>query len=368
MYLHFEIKNFRGLDSLSIEGLKRINLITGKNNVGKTAILEALWMHHGAVIPELGLRIDTFRGLDAGASEDFMGNLFFGFDRGSVIELSAKGDWGQEPRRLRMSLQDRQTVEIPVAGPGPGQPETQATYSRNELVMHYSYESRGAATSTGWLVQRQINPGLLGMPGVAAVGVGMEAKQAPRPHEPLAVFLAARRPSLSEEDVTRYSRLEINSQQDGVLQILKVIDPRLTRLAVVSGRTTPAIYADIGLSRLIPVQLMGDGMTRLLSLALSIASVPNGMVLIDEVENGLHHSVMKNVWAAIATFARRYNVQIFATTHSHECFRAAREAINTDIADDFCLYRIEQSMGSLRAMKYDREKMDSAVEFDFEVR
>ena len=91
-------------------------------------------MHHGAVIPELGLRIDTFRGLDAGASEDFMGNLFFGFDRGSVIELSAKGDWGQEPRRLRMSLQDRQTVEIPVAGPGPGQPETQATYSRNELV------------------------------------------------------------------------------------------------------------------------------------------------------------------------------------------------------------------------------------------
>ena len=368
MYRHFEIENFLGLDNLSIEGLERINLITGKNNVGKTALLEALWVHHGAVIPELRLRIDNFRGLDAGATEGFMGNLFFGFDRGSVIELSANGDWGQEPRLLRMSLQDRKTVEIPVAGPVLGQPESQATYSRNELVMHYSYESRGSATSTGWLVQRQINPGLLGMPGVAAVGVGMEAQQAPRPHEPLAVFLAARRPSLSEEDVTRYSRLEINSQQEGVIQILKEVDPRLSRLAVVSGRTTPAIYADIGLSRLIPVQLMGDGMTRLLSLALSIASAPNGMVLVDEVENGLHHGVMKNVWAAIATFARHYNVQIFATTHSHECFRAAREAVYSDMADDFRLYRIEQSMGSLRTVRYDREMMDSALEFDFEVR
>ena len=267
MYRNFEIKNFRGLESLTIEGLGRINLITGKNNVGKTAILEALWMHHGAVIPDLGLRVDSFRGLDAGGSEDFMGNLFFGFDRDLVIELSAKGDWSEDPRCLKISLQDRQTVEIPVSGLGPGQPVTQATYSRNQLVLDYSYESRGIATSTGWLVERQLNPGLLGVPGVAAVGVGMEAKQAQRPHESLAVFLAARRASLSEEDVTRYSRLEINSQQGGVIQILKEIDPRLTRLAVVSGRPNPAIYADIGLSRLIPVQLMGDGMTRLLSLA-----------------------------------------------------------------------------------------------------
>ena len=368
MYRHFEIKNFRGLQSLAIEDCERINLIAGKNNVGKTALLEALWIHHGAVIPDLGLRVDSFRGLDAGGSEDFMGNLFFGFDRSLVIALSAKGDWGAEPRRLEMYLQDRQTVEIPISGPATGQPVTQATYSRDQLVMDYSYESGGLATSTGWLVQRQLNPGLLGVPGVAAVGVGMEAKQSLRPHEPLAVFLAARRASLSEEDVTRYSRLEINGQQEGVLEILKGIDPRLTKLAVVSGRPSPAIYADIGLNRLIPVQLMGDGMTRLFSLAVSIASVPNGVVLVDEIENGLHHSVMAKVWTAIATFAEQYNVQIFATTHSHECFRAALDALPSESKGDFRLYRIEHSRGQLRAIGYDREMMDSALEFDVEVR
>ena len=368
MYRHFEIRNFRGLESLTIEGLGRINLIAGRNNVGKTALLEALWMHHGAVIPDLGLRLDSFRGLDAGGSEDFMANLFFGFDRGLVVELSAKGDWGEEPRRLKMSLQDRQTVDIPVSAPVPGQPLSQTTYSRDQLVLDYSYESKGVATSTGWLVEQQLNSGVLGVPGVAAVGVRMEAKQSVRPHDPLAVFLAARRASLSEEDVNRYSRLEINGQQERVIQILKEVDARLTRLAVVSGRPNPAIYADIGLSRLVPVQLMGDGMTRLLSLAVSIASVPNGMVLVDEIENGLHHSVMKNVWTAIASIARLNNVQVFATTHSHECFRAGRDALSSDGEDDFRLYRIEQSRGKLRTIRYDREMMDSALEFDVEVR
>ena len=366
MYHSFEVKNFRGLDHLTIEGLERINLIAGKNNVGKTALLEALWIHHGGVIPELGMRVDSFRGLDAGDSQDFMGSLFFGFDRDLTIDLSAMGDWSEEPRLLKMSLEDRLTVETPVAGFNPGQLAAQTIYSPSQLVMRYFYESKGQATSTGWLVERQINPGIPGAPGVSAVG--MEARQAPRPHQTLAIFLAARRASISEEDVKRYSELEINGQHEGVLQILKEIDPRLTRLAVVSTRQTPAIYADIGLGRLIPVQLMGDGITRILSLAVSIATVPEGMVLVDEIENGLHHSVMQQVWSSIAAFARKYNVQIFATTHSRECFRAARRALMSDEQDDFRLYRIEHFRDKLRTVRYDGEMMDSALEFNFEVR
>ena len=372
MYRSFEIKNFRGLNKLAIKGLGRINLIIGENNVGKTALLEALWIHHGAVIPELGLRVDTFRGLDAGDPEEFMGSLFFGFDRGLVIELSATGDWGGAPRRLKMSMEDRPTVEIPVTGVGPDQPTHQTTYSRNQLHMEYFHGSTEKASSTGWLVERQFDPGVQGLPGVPAVAavraVGMEAKQALRPHEPVAVFLAARRASVSEEDVRRYSQLEIKGQHEGVLGILQEIDSRLSKLAVVSARSAPTIYADIGLNRLIPVQLMGDGMTRILTLALAIASVPGGMVLVDEIENGLHHMVMQKVWSAIATFARTYNVQIFATTHSHECFRAASQAIDVNEEDDLRLYRIEHFRGELRSVRYDREMMDSALEFNVEVR
>ncbi len=77
----------------------------------------------------------------------------------------------------------------------------------------------------------------------------------------------------------------------------------MTRLAVVSTDQTPTIYADIGLGRLLPVRLMGDGMSRIFSIALAIASAPGGIVLVDEIENGIHHSVMEKVWKAIGAFA-----------------------------------------------------------------
>ena len=365
MYRSFTIKNFRGFDNLIIDGLERINLIAGKNNVGKTALLEALWLHHGANNPELGLRVDLFRGLEAGDPENFMDDLFFNFNRDLVIELSAQGDWGEEPRRLKMSLQDRPTVEVPLAGVNRGQPDTQQNSSRS-VVLDYAYELGGAATSMGRLVEHQINPGVPGVPEVRTVG--MEMTQQPRPHLSSAIFLSARRASISGEDVERYSRLEINGQQDGVLQILQEVEPRLTKLAVVSARQTPAIYADMGLSRLIPVQLMGDGMTRIMSLALAIASVPDGMVLVDEIENGLHHSVMQRVWSAIADFARRYNVQVFATTHSYECFREAYLAFESDEENDLRLFRIDHFRGALRAVRYDLEIMGAALEANFEVR
>jgi AAA15 family ATPase/GTPase len=112
---------------------------------------------------------------------------------------------------------------------------------------------------------------------------------------------------------------------------------------------------------------MGDGMARLLFLALAIASAPNGLVLVDEVENGLHHTVMERVWRAIAAFARNFNVQIFATTHSQECIEFAHSAFASDRVYDFRLYRLERANGVVRPVKYDREMLDIALESGLEV-
>ena len=53
MYKSFKIKNFRCFKELAITSFKRVNLIAGLNNVGKTALLEALFLHCGATNPEL---------------------------------------------------------------------------------------------------------------------------------------------------------------------------------------------------------------------------------------------------------------------------------------------------------------------------
>ena len=362
MYHSFSIKNFRCFDDLTLEGLGRINLIGGRNNIGKTAVLEALWIHHGAANPDLAVRVDAFRGLDQVAPDNFLGNLFHGFDRDLTVELCAGGDWGDDLRLLRMWFEDSPTFETPVPGlennpPDPLQNSSMGIKSSKVIVMDYSYESGGRLTTKGRLVENQVNP-LVRTAGLETTIIKGNLLQ----NRPLAVFLSSRRPDVNNEDVIRYSQLEINGQQDGVLQILQLIEPNLKRLAVVSAGQAPAIYADVKLGRLIPMQLLGDGMSRILTVALSIATVPGGMVAVDEIENGLHYTVMQEVWKAIADFARHYDVQIFATTHSHHCIKSACRAFEGDEEEPLQLYSLGIRKGKMSAVKYDRERLEFAFE------
>ncbi len=41
MIQSFRVKNFRCFQDLTLKSLKRVNLIAGKNNVGKAALLKA---------------------------------------------------------------------------------------------------------------------------------------------------------------------------------------------------------------------------------------------------------------------------------------------------------------------------------------
>ena len=113
---------------------------------------------------------------------------------------------------------------------------------------------------------------------------------------------------------------------------------------------------------------MGVGMVRLRSLVLEIENAAGGVVLVDEIENGLHYSVMGRVWEALAAAARQSDTQIFATTHSFECIRAAHEAFLAKDKYDFRLHRLERNDSGIRAVTYDSKMLSAAMASDFEVR
>lgn len=364
MYHSFSAVNFRGLKHLEIGPLGKVNLITGKNNVGKTALLEALWMHYGGDNADLGTRAAVFRQFEVEAS-DFMQDLFFDFNPENKIKLVATGDWGQKPQTVEYRLEERPISEISLSEIREGsQPNAQlgsipSRGSNSQLVVDY-FDGEIDSQSTGWLVERQISPGV--------TGIGLEQRRVPRPERPRAVYVPARRPNPAKEIADRFSELEISGQHTKLLTILKSIDPRISRLAVVSSGVTPTLYCDIGLGRLLPVPLVGDGMNRLIALALAIAHSAGGMVVVDEVENGLHHSVMMDVWKAISIFADDYNVQVFATTHSEECLRAAYFAFASRLEFDLSVIRLDRVRGEVKATMYDQEMLETAIESDLEIR
>jgi predicted ATPase len=120
---------------------------------------------------------------------------------------------------------------------------------------------------------------------------------------------------------------------------------------------------------MLPLALMGNGLRRLTTLLLTVLTSGDGIVLVDEIETGLHHSMLPGARRAIASAAKRASVQIVATTHSYECVRAAREAFEGSAAT-FRLHRLERrrSDGKIVAKMYDDEAFAGAMNAELEVR
>ena len=102
----------------------------------------------------------------------------------------------------------------------------------------------------------------------------------------------------------------------------------------------------------LPIGSMGDGMWRMMALAIAIAHTKNGILLVDEIDTGLHYSVLVKMWRLIFGAAKGLNVQAFATTHSSDCIKSLAELCYADpeVASNATLQRIER--GKSKATAY----------------
>jgi len=129
------------------------------------------------------------------------------------------------------------------------------------------------------------------------------------------------------------------------------------------------LEVDMDLSSLIPVNLLGGGMANFLSVALAMLDSSNGVVLIDEIENGLHYSVLHKLWQAVFRWSQELNVQVFATTHSTECIRAFHTSLGATLFESEArLFRLERRDENCRAVEYSRADLAESLESNWEVR
>ena len=301
MYTSFTIENFRLFDRLTIEPLARVNLIVGKNDAGKTALLEALWLHSGPNNPELGVRISSFRGIDGLNPNRLLHDIFYDFDAGREITLAAEGTWGDSPRTLRITSEPTDGSIIPfqpasAVTPPPGwQTAGTSEMSGSEIVFQYTNEAGKLYTSAGRWAKIELKPPdmLPNLPTMATEGMTFE--QARMSALPTAVFIGARQRRGPADDVIRFGEVELAGYADEIVNCLAQVDHRIKRLTTIAAPPSPMIYADVGLSRPVPMGFLGDGIGRFLSMALAFHQARGGTMLIDEVENGLHQSVLVDV-------------------------------------------------------------------------
>jgi AAA15 family ATPase/GTPase len=130
---------------------------------------------------------------------------------------------------------------------------------------------------------------------------------------------------------------------------------------------TSVIHANIGIGKLIPVSLLGEGINKLMAIIIRIINAENSCIFIDEIENGFHYTIMNKIREVIDSASKKYNVQVFATTHSLECIKAAHETLSSSDYD-FSLIRLDKTDDSIIPTYYDSESLDISIENEFEVR
>lgn len=354
MFTSFSVQNFRCFSDLKLPELGRFNLITGKNNVGKTALLEAMHLHCLPDKPELWVKVHQVRGVDEplGFVADVARWLFFESHSSDPIGTRSEDTTGAT-----------RTTEMRLLDP----PVSRKLFPEVERSLVAHLPDAAGSDSPRLLLRYEVDGGIYDSAIVALSNV-RGSLTAAVPKKVANSFLGSLSSS-SKRDVQNFGQLEGAKRIDEILPALHIIEPRLKRLSLIPFAGRPVIHADLeGLDRLVPISLVGEGMRRLLSMVLAIATVPNGVIFIDELENGLHYSVLPDVWSVIAAAARRSDVQVFATTHSWECLRAAHTSFSQAESYDFKMHRLDRVDGKIEVTTYGEETIETSLMMGLEVR
>ena len=350
MFNSLSVRGFRSFEHLEIKRFGSINLLTGKNNSGKTTLLEALFLLSSGGNPQTALNTIIARGIESASHsasaipETFWKPIYFSFDMSQCVEIAGlHSSFGQLNLKIALELQN--AVEVSLDQPS------------NKSVMKYSPES-----GLRFSFSAESGEDFTGL--IRRTGKGFQIEQQDVQQLIPVTFLSSRVGD-SEDDAIRLALLRKHKQGHLLLNALKLVEPKLESVEDNSSSGAPMIWGDIGLPELMPLPVMGEGMTRIARLILAISSAPHGVVLVDEIDNGFHHTVLTKVWQAIDKAAQQFDTQIVASTHSYECMEAAHRSLESE---RLVVHRLENTGNAARCITYDSEELSAAVSHNLEVR
>lgn len=359
-----QIQGFRAFQHLTLPRLARVNLIVGKNNVGKTSLLEALRIYgtegEPATIVEI-LRSRDELGYHLGLRST-SGALGFSLEWAVEQIFNRERSSGESPHLTIGSAEGLPAVEIGL-----------------DWRVVQSDTSQNAA-----LVFEVPDPVIASLPQPVLLIQTEAGPQIQVPLEKLESIYGRRRQTRPTMWVSAYglSSVELGDFWDAValtdleehvIEALRIIAPEVDRLSFIGEKqefgSRSAVVRLPRLKRPVPLRNMGDGMNRLFGLALTLVNAQNGMVLIDEIENGLHYSVQQDMWRLVFQIAARLNVQVFATTHSWDCIEAFQQVANAVADVEGMLHRLERKPdGAIRVVDISEGDLAIATRNDIEIR
>ncbi len=369
----FYIRNFRVFEEFSIDDLRQINLITGKNNSGKSCLLEAFYLYARNAFPTTLQEIIQYREEDWELrrkqrnnqymeTESPFRHLFYGYHIPSVgtgsIEL---GPLNEINKRLKLHVSAYQTIETDgerIFSKVDAILLNQGEVDNFELVMELEDDNKFRR-----LIYLDREPR-------RQISLLIRTEQYETKYNvqyvPTSQF-KSRDASLLWDNINIHPDL-----RQEVFKGLRLIDNRIQEIVKVGDSqdtTFILVYRDS--EERLPLNSMGDGMTHLFHIILGLVNARGGILLIDEFENGLHHEIHQKVWELIFELAISLNVQVFATTHSNDTIAALQKAASSKgYEENIKLIKLKSlpKTGMIKSVELDSHSLKSLIEHDIEVR
>ena len=346
------VTGFRGIDSLTIERLGRVTLLAGKNSVGKTTVLDAVRLyaargHHVVLSNILESHEEVAAFTDGRGGQGFgpcWETIFHGRDasQGAHLAIGANDNWNYLsiaavfPREVPDTMQFH-SWKLPIR-------ILRFVFGEQELGEDFIFSPYALSTriTRSRRVYQVSGPSLVGLPDeIPCQSMG---------------------PGLLNNDaiMERWDAIALTDDEDRVVNALKpILEDKVSRIAIIGDerhhRRAVAKLQDQAFP--VPLKSFGDGALRLFGLALALTNSRDGFLLIDEAENGIHHSVQGDFWRMVLKTADENNVQVLATTHSYDCVRGFAQAMTECEGIEGALVRIEREGGHLRAVEYSERNL-----------
>ncbi|HNI45820.1 MAG TPA: AAA family ATPase, partial [Chitinophagales bacterium] len=300
------IANYRNLKSLQIPALNQLNLIVGKNNTGKSSLLEAvsIYVTKADVTHLFDLLTDRDENFAVAIAniEANMRSLSALFsDRKMVFELDEAIQIGESKESPNANLLSLRFVRYRQEEGS----DKFGNYVRNILIddnQQFPDEKIGLEiTYKDSHVIRNLDT------KIRNSGIQLTSK--------LPNLQYIKTNYLHNINANLWDNIALTDKEQDVINALRIIEPQVERLAFIGERERVAYIKLTHQHAPIPLKSMGDGLNRVLTIILALVNADNGYLLIDEFENGLHYSVQETLWKMIFMVANKLNVQVFATTH-----------------------------------------------------
>lgn len=374
------ISGFKLFRDLELPRLGGLNLFVGKNNCGKTCLLEAIELYSSSSPWDIlrvasrrdkdtdyRRRMERYERMEPDASLQPLLSLFHKDRESKIIPHEIRLSAGHPESEFRFECEPflPELIEMELAGFPPEKSESMARRKHLRQMMERGFVlQRGEKQSRLHLFERYLRR--LPIPEEALAEDGWLHRDSSS-----VAFLPAR--GFSNTGAKRlWDKASLADKDEVLLSWLRFVEPDVRDLRYISEPSTGEdlpylkINGDHGRT---PLASMGDGLTRLFHIGLAMANASGGILLIDEFENGLHWEVQKELWSALFKASKDFGIQIFATTHSTDCLRGFIEAQSEMLKlNENFVYRLERRGEDVVAIELPALNLDAALSQQVEVR